>query len=689
MLVGGSVLGSPRVELDALDDELPGRGQFAALLGVPDDRVTGLLRVLIARCLSDASHSERLSALEHLGRFVVRGSSHPPLHRLELLVLAIERVPGARQRVLRCMREVIAATQAERLLAVIGLPNDRGLYAELTDRLADRLLPRPPDEDDLAELIGRIVQRSADHAWLGPEIDGLLDRLAVALAPAWTPLVAAAADAIGLLSTRIAALGMSDTLRSLRLGRGVQESSFYQLARAPLADVHHAIAQCRAELEHIHARLEDVGVSIEVVYTLDAIGRGLTRIGRLQALATGETLAPDARRALIAVLAADVVGERSVGQVVTDNFRLMARKVIERAGRTGEHYVASSRREYWQMLRSAAGGGVITAGTAIAKIAIKWQQFPIFIDGVLSSLAFAASFLVIQFLGFTLATKQPSMTAAALAGAVRESGGPGRLDELVALIARIARSQFAAAVGNVATVIVVARLFDVLWRQVTGGPFLDEGTALGVIASFDPLGSGTVPFAALTGVLLWMSSLVAGWFENWTVYRRLPEAIEHHQLGRRFGRARMARLARGLERHAAGLGGSVSLGFFLGMTPAFARFVGLPIDVRHVTLSSGALTLAMASVGVDAIGWSPILWAWAGIAIIGLLNFGVSFTLALMVALRARDVPRPQRRTLPWAVARSFLRRPWTFFWPPRDPIAPPPPPPLPPPDPAPPPPAA
>jgi site-specific recombinase len=263
------------------------------------------------------------------------------------------------------------------------------------------------------------------------------------------------------------------------------------------------------------------------------------------------------------------------------------------------------------------------------------------------------------------------MTAAALAGAVRDQSGPGRLDELLFLIARIARSQFAAAVGNVATVIIVAMLFDLAWQQSIGGPFLGEGTARGVIASFDPLGSGTIPFAALTGVLLWMSSLVAGWFENWTVYRRLPEAIEHHRLGKRVGRARMARVARALERHAAGMGGSVSLGVFLGMTPAFARFVGLPIDVRHVTLSSGALTLAMSSAGVDAVGWSPIIWAWAGIAIIGLLNFGVSFALALMVALRARDVPRPQRRTLPWLVLRTFLRRPWTFFWPPRDPVLP------------------
>ena len=168
-------------------------------------------------------------------------------------------------------------------------------------------------------------------------------------------------------------------------------------------------------------------------------------------------------------------------------------------------------------------------------------------------------------------------------------------------------------------------------------------------------------------MLLWVSSLAAGWFENWVVYRRLPEAIEHHGYGKRVGRQRMTRIARFLEREAAGFGGSIALGFLLGMVPVFAKFFGLPLDVRHITLSTGSLTLAISSVGIAGVGWGAFLSAVVGIAIIGLLNFGVSFALALVVALRARDVPRGERRTLPGAVLRRFFRRPLEFFYPPRD----------------------
>ena len=103
------------------------------------------------------------------------------------------------------------------------------------------------------------------------------------------------------------------------------------------------------------------------------------------------------------------------------------------------------------------------------------------------------------------------------------------------------------------------------------------------------------------------------------------------------------------------------------MIPTFARFFGLPIDVRHITLSTGSLTLAISSIGVHAVGWAAFLGAVVGIAIIGLCNFGVSFALALVVAMRARDVPRGERRNLPGAVLRRFVRRPIEFFYPPRD----------------------
>ena len=665
----------PRPPPGMPEDDLVPRDEFLRIIGAPNHRASAALRVLLGRCVPGAPLPDQLAAIEQLGRFIVAGpgvptAGHPALVRLEWLVVALEQLPAAQRRFQAALGAVIEATRGVKLFGEIGLPNDRGLLAETVDRLARRLLPEPPATHELWRLASHIVRRVDDLSWLGPAADPLLHRLAVAGGDAWKPLRSAILDAIGILTTRTAALGMTEALRSRTPTDTVRSSPLYRLTRAGVPEMPELIAESRDHLEHVRTALEDRGVSIDVVYSIDAIERGLARLELLLPFVGPPREAPSYEiRAVIAAVGRGLVGGRSFSQLLGDNLRLLARKVIERAGRTGEHYVTSSRREYWRMLASAAGGGVLTCGTAVAKFVIKWGHFAPFLDGLLSSFDYAGSFVLMQLVGATLATKQPSMTAAALAGTIRDRAGPGQLDELVPLIARIARSQFAAAVGNVSAVIVTALAFDAIWQRTTGAPFLDAATARTTVASFDPLGSGTLPFAAFTGVLLWLSSLAAGWFENWVVYRRLPEAIEHHRIGKRVGPARMARIARFLEREAAGFGGSIALGFLLGMVPVFAKFFGLPIDVRHITLSTGSLSLSLSSIGIGGTGasWSAVLAGVIGIALIGLCNFGVSFALALVVALRARDVPRGERRTLPGAVLRRFVHRPLEFFYPPRD----------------------
>lgn len=655
-------------------DPLPPADEFLRLVGASEGKAGSRLYAALERCSPTAELEDQLAAVELLGRFIVAGpaiptAGHEAIARLALLVEALERVPEARLKFRATIHAVLSHTRAIKMFGEVGMPNDRGLLAETTDRLARKFLPEAPAPHELWRLAGKIIRSLEDLSWLGPAADPLLHRLAAAGGTCWEPLRASVIDAISMLTTRLAALGMAEQFRTRTAVTGVRDSPLYHLARARPAEMPALIEASRRHLDQVKIALEDRGVSIDVVYSLDAIERGLNRIELLLPFVDpDDELEPTYEiRAVIAAVGRGLVGARSFSQLMSDNLRLLARKVIERAGKTGEHYVTSSRREYWKMLATAAGGGVLTCGTAIAKFAVKWQHFALFIDGLMSSVVYAGSFLIMQLVGFTLATKQPSMTAAALAGTIRESAGPGRLDELVPLIARIARSQFAAAVGNVSAVIVTSMLFDWLYERSIGHPFLDEASAKTVISSFDPLGSGTIPFAALTGVLLWVSSLVAGWFENWVVYRRIPEAIEHHRWGETLGRKRMARWAHFLEHQAAGFGGSIALGFLLGMLPAFAKFFGVPLDVRHVTLSSGSLTLALSSVGVDAVGWGPVIWAAVGIAVIGLLNFGVSFALALVVALRARDVPRGERRTLPGAVLRRLAKKPLEFFYPPRE----------------------
>src|SRR5262249_43727201 len=159
--------------------------------------------------------------------------------------------------------------------------------------------------------------------------------------------------------------------------------------------------------------------------------------------------------------------------------------------------------------------------------------------------------------------KQPSMVAASLAGSLHSARGEVDLSDLVDLITRICRSQFAAVVGNVLVGFAGGVAFEVLWSRRYGAPFLTPAQTAHTLHAFHPLPSGTLIFAAVTGVFLWLSSIGAGWLENFFVYRRIGEGIAQHRLGRFIGRARMERLAHRIQHGIAGIGGNVSIGFLL------------------------------------------------------------------------------------------------------------------------------
>jgi site-specific recombinase len=231
-------------------------------------------------------------------------------------------------------------------------------------------------------------------------------------------------------------------------------------------------------------------------------------------------------------------------------------------------------------------------------------------------------------------------------------------------IAWMMRLQAAAVFGNllgvVPTVLVVSFAITMLSRGSAPQPFQAHASLQGLsIVGVTPL------FAAITGVLLWFSSLIAGLADNWFALRRLREALTHHRLLiQALGPARTERWARWLEHHISGIAGNVALGTLLGMTPIVSQFFGLPLEVRHVTLSAATLAAAAGSLGWPVFT-SPEFWlALCGIGVIGLLNVGVAFACALNLSMRARDVPARVRRVVLRALMRRFTASPGSFLFP-------------------------
>jgi site-specific recombinase len=618
-----------------------------------------------------------------------RLANSDPEWRRELVWLSILRSSGEiRDRYLAGIAAILDETDGVSLFAESGMPSDRGLLPEAIDRLFTILLPAPREETELAKLFLRLfpTQREVERFFSLPaeQLQAAVALLApVDIPEAWEKPVASLLDAFCLLGARVQGLGLSEKLRVRSGPCPVQESPFYRLGRAgdALVDAIRAkqgtaaaaqawksvVADCRAEMSRIVAHLDARGVNLDIVYALDVIEKSLARME----LISGTLLAqPGPPKILTGLrLTKDVIrgriNDRSLWNLAHNSFRLLARKIVEWAGKTGEHYISSNREEYRQMWKAAIGGGLLTVGTAAIKLMVTHRGLPPFVEGFLAGLNYAVSFVLMQNFHLALATKQPSMTGATLARIIQNCQGTSKVDELINYVQRIVRTQLAAALGNILAVGAGAVVFSILWKLAVGEPFLSAETADYAVKSLNPLRSGTIFYAMLTGVILWLSSLAGGWIENWAVYHQLPRAIAEHRLGSVFKPETLLRVSENFSKNIAGWGGSIVLGFMLGMTPSFGHFFGLPLDVRHVTLSTGTVALGIASRGPEVLGRGALIMAALGIACTFLLNLGVSFYLALRLALRAQDVSPSDHLQILRNLWNAMRTRPRDFFFPP------------------------
>lgn len=612
----------------------------------------------------------------------------PEWRRERVWLTILEASPELSDRYHAGIAAILEETDAVSLFAQAGLPTDRGLVPETFDRFFRIVLPAPREENDLAKLLVRLFPTQNEVDRFFSQTPDQLKELAAQIAPvkiseAWDKPVAALRDAFYLLAARALGLGLSENLRVRGQGGRVQESPFHRLmltsnalleavqAKQNVADAAQqwkaAVADCRAELQAIVAHLDTRGVNLDVVYAMDVIEQSLKRMELISGVLVAQPGAPKMITALR--LLRDVirgrVHDRSLRGLAQNSFRLLAKKIVEWAGKTGEHYVTNNREEYRQMWYAALGGGLLTVGTAAIKMMVTHRGLPPFVEGFLAGLNYAVSFVLMHIFHLALATKQPSMTGAALASILHRCQDGEGIDELVSYVQRIVRSQLAAAFGNIIAVGAGAVVFSLLWKWTFGAPFLNVETAEYAVKSMNPIHSGTIFFAILTGVILWLSSLAGGWIENWAVYHQLPRAIAEHRLGSHFKPETLQRFSESFAQNIAPWGGSIVLGFMLGMTPSVGHFFGLPLDVRHVTLSTGTLALGVTSRGPEVLGRGALIWASLGIAVTFVMNLGVSFYLALRLAIRAQDIPSSENHAILLTLWRRFWAAPREFFLPP------------------------
>jgi site-specific recombinase len=379
-----------------------------------------------------------------------------------------------------------------------------------------------------------------------------------------------------------------------------------------------------------------------------------------------------ARRAAALALAEELIEAHNtkyqVRGLFRDNIHLLARNVTENASRTGEHYIAESRGQLRSMFKAAAGAGFIVGFMATFKILLSYLRAAPLVEAFLFSMNYSLGFMFVHMLHWTIATKQPAMTAQRIAAGLHSRDGRSiDFDSMAELVNKVFRTQIVSVLGNVLVAFPTAMVIAIAWQKMTGHHLVTPDKALHLLHDIDPIHTPALFYAAIAGVWLFVAGLISGYYDNKALYTRMGQRVRQLRwLGSLVGAKRRGQLSHYIENNLGGLMGNFYFGILLGTTGTVGYLLGLPLDIRHVTFSTA--NFATALVGLDyRVSWEMVANAALGVALIGAVNLLVSFSLALWVALRARQIQFKRSIRLLRALGRRFLHAPLDFFIGPRD----------------------
>jgi len=354
------------------------------------------------------------------------------------------------------------------------------------------------------------------------------------------------------------------------------------------------LEQCAEALDRVRRHSAEIGTSVELTLQSARLAQQMERLRTLVALTDPATESPHALLTGLFVELIEASGERDgVTALLRDTVGRLARQITQFAGQAGEHYVAENWTALLKMFGAAAGGGAIIAGMALLKIRIVALHLAPLQEALLVSLNYALGFVLIYLLHFTVATKQPAMTASLFAHTLVEvRGQTAQQKALDTFAGKVWLAQSAAILGNMLLAFATAALIATA-LAFGGHSTVGPDKAAHLLVELDPFGSAALFYAAVAGVGLFLSGIVSGYYDNQCVYHAIPERLQRLTLPQRMlGVSRWNAVVEYLRPRWGGIAGNLFFGFYLGLASAFGTLAGLPLDIRHIAFSSANLGYA-------------------------------------------------------------------------------------------------
>ncbi|UOO80736.1 recombinase [Uruburuella testudinis] len=634
-----------------------------------------------------------VALLDALVHFIRKGGSRHAAERFDMLLELLTENPELCHTFGTRFHFWLSKIHVYPALVGLGVFSRNGFGREVAIRIYERFIPSYKELNNLKDVFLYLFRSHHDETWLQTlslrqwlNLYGLLSSCAgeESVQAASRQITQARLHALEMLAIWVAAEELEPDFIRIEPKLLDVDSAFVALQREVAVLVAHyrmpgqtqpydtahievMLEQCQNKVTRLRRKGTGAGAgsSVKVAHLLERLQQTLERLKRLLDIQTSddETLRQRQTIVLLNTMTLAAVEQHSTSLLRRRSIKMLAKSISENTSDHGEHYITRNRSEYWGMLRSAVGGGVLIALMALNKIHIGNMGFSEFTTSLLAGLNYGLGFMLIHMLHFTVATKQPAMTAASFAEEV-ERNDKGRVvnNRLATLLIDVARSQSVAVFGNVSVAILLAALIAFVFAGHTGAPLLSADNTAYQLKSLQPFTQPTLWYAAIAGLWLFCSGIISGFFDNRADYLDLRRRLTVHPVLKKIMPARLRVWFAGyLHHHYGSLAGNFMFGMLLGMTGWFGHLLNLPLDIRHVAFSSANLGYAAIS---GHIGLAAFMLGLLGVVLIGLVNLWVSFMLALFVALRSRDTRIDSMPALLKSVWAQIRANPLNLFFP-------------------------
>ncbi|RYJ53092.1 recombinase [Flavobacterium petrolei] len=667
--------------------------------GTPKPTIAGLLTEFFGEAQSWRETNDTLEPLVELIR-LVRPLKIKNVQRVDLeeIITFLKENFSCRKQFSIYLKDILKDRKFNKILADAAILQDVDFIFEVQKRIFARFLPYQPQKDTLEYILNQVFYLANDGIWINKiplsqleELYDLLKFKSIYDSTEPTSVLSELLTAMHLLTQRISGRAMETDVIKMVPEFDDLESPFSAFEkelflieeRIRSSDRHYIVSddlsyaqllvlhkQCEGFVEKAFHNSSKYGISLRVNQNLLKIRQQLERLKFLISLLIVDKEKDKKYNGIILALRLIKFNcyKNNVRKFVSESTQLISYEITQHTAKTGEHYITDSRSEYFKMFRTALGGGFIVGILCIIKVLLSKADTSFFGHAFLYSMNYAIGFIAIYLLGFTLATKQPAMTASALIkaleeGVLKKGKDAEKYKAFAILFARVFRSQFIAFVGNVIMAFPVSLLG--IWLI---DHFLHYNIAAtkweSLLIDLSPIHSLAIFHAAIAGVFLFLSGIISGSVANRDKHNQVYFRItEHPFLKRNFGKTRTVKLAKLYEKRWAGIISNFWFGIFMGSTASVGLFLGLNLDIRHITFGSGNLALALYGANYE-VSDSMLFWGIFGIGIIGLVNFMVSFSLSLGLAFRSRAISLFELRFVTVSIWNHFKSRPISFFFP-------------------------